>query len=193
MLERLVGKGNAVTLVTRIYQDKDDDKRKFPQVIMLVGDRDSGDLEWLTEGLLGRCPVLYSLGKEILERIRSDFPPGELKKAAGQYSYEYRNLDDNFWTVATQPFGTFAAAHNQAPPEPALKFSLYGRADGEQGRVRDRFTEELTGKSRDSFGASYCELKVRAAADIPDLMKRLRLAYELKHSLFVPSYPSVPD
>src|SRR5437879_13575224 len=116
-----------MTLVVRTYSDDDTAERKFPQVITIASEMGSGDLEWLTRGLLHRCPVLYSLGKEILERIRSAFPPGELKKAAGQYSYEYRNLPDNFWTVETQPFGTFAAAHNQAPPEPALTFSLYGR------------------------------------------------------------------
>jgi len=110
-----------MTLVFRTYQDKDSDRRKFPQIIMLAGDSGSGDLEWLTKGLLERCPVLYSLGKEILEQIRSAFPPGELRKAAGPRSYEYRNLDDNFWTVTVQPFGTFAASHNQAPAEPAIK------------------------------------------------------------------------
>ena len=181
-----------MTLVLRTYQETDSDTRKFPQVIILAGDSGNGDLEWLTEGLLHRCPVLYSLGKEILERIRSTFPPGELKKAARQYSYEYRNLPDNFWTIETQPFGTFAAAHNQAPPEPALKFSLYGRADAEQGKVRDRFTGKVRSKQRDAFGASYCELKVYAAADIPDLMKRLQLAYDLKNHLFVPSHSPFP-
>src|SRR5690349_17837798 len=99
----------------------------------------SGDLEWLTKGLLGQCPVLYSLGKEILERIRAEFPPSELKKERDPYSYEYKNVGgpaDNFWTVTTQPYGTFAAAHGHEDPQPCLKFSLYGAA--EQEKVHDR-------------------------------------------------------
>lgn len=70
-----------MTPVFRTYQDKDSDRRKFPQIIVLAGDSGSGDLEWLTKGLLDRCPVLYSLGKEILEQIRSAFPPGELRES----------------------------------------------------------------------------------------------------------------
>jgi len=97
------------------------------------------------------------------------------------YSYEYKNVGgpaDNFWTVTTQPYGTFAAAHGHEDPQPCLKFSLYGAA--EQEKVHDRFEGKLATKEPGTYGASYCELKVYAAADIPDLMKRLRLAYGLK-------------
>jgi hypothetical protein len=167
--------------VVRTYSDGESEKRKFPQVITIASEMGSGDLEWLTTGLLGRCPVLYSLGKEILERIRAEFPPSELKKERDPYSYEYKNVGgpaDNFWTVTTQPYGTFAAAHGHEDPQPCLKFSLYGAA--EQEKVHDRFEGKLATKESGTYGASYCELKVYAAADIPDLMRRLHLAYDLK-------------
>jgi hypothetical protein len=168
-----------MTLVVRTYSDDDTARRKFPQVITIASEMGSGDLEWLTKGLLERCPVLYSLGKEILERIRAEFPPSELVKEQDPRSYEYRNIGgpaDNFWTVTAQPYGSEAAVHGRVPPEPCLKFSLYGR--DEQLKVKDRF--EVVVKDRGAFGGSYCELKVYAARDIPDLMKRLHLAYDLK-------------
>ena len=58
--------------------------------------------------------------------------------------------------------------------------------------VEDRFTGKIRSKQRDAFAGSYCELKVYAAAEIPDLMKRLKLAYDLKHGLIAPSHPPVP-
>jgi hypothetical protein len=180
-LEATVDRRWIVTLVVRTYSDNESEKRKFPQVITIASEMGSGDLEWLTKGLLARCPVLYSLGKEILERIRAEFPPSELKKELDQYSHEYKNVGgpaDNFWTVTTQPYGTFAAAHGHEDPQPCLKFSLYGSA--EQEKVHDRFEGELATKEPGTFGASYCELKVYAAADIPALMRRLHLAYDLK-------------
>jgi hypothetical protein len=151
---------------------------KFPHVITIVGEKASGDFEWLTKELLERCPVLYSLGKEILESIRAEFP-GELVKEKTPRSHEYKDSGgpaDNFWTVTAEPWGSTAAGHGRVPPEPCLKFSLYGR--DEQRKVNDGL--EVKVKRRGAFGASYCEVKVHAARDIPDLMERLRLAYKEK-------------
>jgi hypothetical protein len=153
-------------------------KPKFPHVISIVSEKADGDFEWLTKELLERCPVLYSLGKEILESIRAEFP-GELVKETSPRSHEYKDSGgpaDNFWTVTAEPWGSKAAGHGQVPPEPCLKFSLYGR--NEQLKVNDRFDVKV--KRPGAYGASYCELKVYAARDIPDLMERLRLAYTEK-------------
>jgi hypothetical protein len=162
-----------IMIRTYVYDD-DNRKRKFAQQIRITG-QDGGDFEWL-RSVLERSPVLYSLAIEVLEQIRTRYP-GELKKESGQYSHEYRNQPDNFWTVEALPFGTFKAAHNQEPPRPALKFSLYGGTA--QDDIKDTL-EIMPPKLPGAFGSSYRELKVYSAAEMPELMARIELAHKLK-------------